>query len=64
MLETLKVTETILTLADVAKRLEVSRQAVKNRLDRGTLPEPDYRTERGAPMWKLSTLEKVGIFSR
>lgn len=61
MPQTALVTETILTLADIAKRLGVSRQAIKNRMDRGTLPEPDFVTDRGAPAWKLSTLRKAKI---
>ncbi len=61
MLETAEMVETILNLSDLAKRLGVSRQAVKNRYDRGTLPEPDYKTERGIPFWKLSTLKKAGV---
>lgn len=61
MLETLEVTETVVSLTDLAKRLGVSRQAIKNRYDRGTLPEPDFKTERGIPFWKLSTLKKAGI---
>lgn len=61
MLETAEVVETILNLSDLAKRLGVSRQAIKGRYDRGTLPEPDYRTERGIPFWKLSTLKKAKV---
>lgn len=61
MLQTPEMVETILNLSDLAKRLGVSRQAVKNRYDRGTLPEPDYKTERGIPFWKLSTLKKAKV---
>lgn len=57
----LLMTETVMSLADIAQELGVSRQAIKNRMDRGTLPKPDYKTVRGAPLWKRSTLKKAEV---
>lgn len=57
----LTMTETIMSLADIATELNVSRQAIKNRYDRGTMPKPDFRTVRGAPLWKKSTLRKARV---
>lgn len=61
VLENPQVTEMVMTLSDVARELGVSRQAILNRKNRGTLPEPDYQTVNGSPMWKRHTLEKAGI---
>lgn len=56
-----------LNLSDIAKELGVTRQAVSERYRTGTggLPKPDGSLgARGAPIWKRSTLERVGILGK
>lgn len=57
------VTEEVLTLSDVARELGVSRQALYKRrgTDRPMMPEPDYRTPGGSPLWRRSTLIRAGV---
>lgn len=53
--------EEVFQIADVAELLGVSTQAIWDRYHRGTMPEPDYETPKGKPLWKRSTLEREGV---
>jgi predicted transcriptional regulator len=56
---------TLYSLADLARALGVSRQAVSDRYARGTLPEPDHRTkDQDWPMWERTTLERAGVLPK
>lgn len=59
----LAVTEEVLQIQDVAELLGVSKQAIWDRYQRGTMPEPDYQTPKGRPLWKESTLRKAGVLN-
>lgn len=57
----LTVTEEVLQIQDVAEALKVSKQAIWDRYQRGTMPEPDFQTPKGRPLWRRSTLEAAGV---
>jgi hypothetical protein len=57
----LMATQEVLTVSDIARELEISRQALYQREGEKKLPPPDFRTVQGQPLWKRSTLEKKGI---
>lgn len=57
----LTVTEEVLQIVDVAEALGVTKQAIWDRWERGTMPEPDYVTPKGRPLWKESTLREAGV---
>lgn len=62
MLQTM--TEEVLTVSEIARELGISRQALYQREGPTKLPEPDFRTVQGAPLWKRSTLKRAGIFEK
>lgn len=48
--------------AEIAARLNISRQAIKGRMYRGGFPKPDYTTVSGRPLWRETTLVRAGVF--
>lgn len=53
--------EKLLGLSDLARELEVSRQAIRDRYERGRLPKPNYIGPKDGPLWKRATLERAEI---
>lgn len=43
--------EMLWSQADIARRIGITRQAIQARYSRGSLPEPEYETSTGAPLW-------------
>lgn len=59
------VSRELMGLADVARELGMTDQAIKNWHARGKLPPEDYT--HGAnqrPLWRRSTLERAGVLER
>ena len=51
----------IMTRADIAARLDVSRETVRKWIKAKRLPEPDVALSRKTVGWKRSTLAAAGV---
>lgn len=57
----LLIMEKLLGISDVARELAVTRQAIRDRYERGRLPKPSYLGPKDGPLWKRAVLVRDGV---